>query len=269
MQDRLGYHHQYQAFSFHHIFTALLRASTSHFSPDSDPETNDDFPTSFLIQMTCSNLTVAKINSILGPRLSLISGAGWVSRGIVAGAEWLKSQISGGTTHLSHTKPVTEPINFSANTTACTKHVVGFTRTVTKVIQQATRMIGGIATHFGNKVGKVTRIQHALTGEMPEGAQAYVAQGIMTFNVVIYSIDYSRKTVLSTVYLTCLVRKMDEKLMVPQEGNADKNILYEGFRGSSATTMVTHFRGPQASQQANKEMKPFKKFHWSTLMHVV
>lgn len=144
-------------------------------------------------------IPVAEISS--GPQgdSSLLGHAEQISRGIIAGADWLANFIStSGSSYLSRATPTTTPMTFSPTTKANTQRVLGFTQTATKVSGKTTRAIGGLASRVGDRIGKSTGIQRGPNGEMPTGARGYVSKGVLAFNTVLDSIEYGGKKVLST-----------------------------------------------------------------------
>ncbi|OAV96574.1 hypothetical protein PTTG_01011 [Puccinia triticina 1-1 BBBD Race 1] len=152
----------------------------------------------------------------------ILSGAEWVSRGILAGSEVISSMIKkSGSSYLASAKPAAAPITFSSTTHANADKVLGFTRSATKVSGKAASLVGSVFSKVGDTIGKSTGIQRSPSGAPPSGARGYVHKGLVAFNTVMDSLETGGKKVLATA-------------------------------GDTTTEVVTHAYGAEAGQIAHR-----------------
>ncbi|KAA1100599.1 hypothetical protein PGTUg99_027068 [Puccinia graminis f. sp. tritici] len=152
----------------------------------------------------------------------ILSGAEWVSRGILAGSEVISSMIKkSGSQYLGSAKPAATPITFSTTTHANADRVLGFTRSASKVSGKAATLVGSVFGKVGDQIGKSTGIQRSPSGAPPSGARGYVHKGLVAFNTVMDSLETGGKKVLATA-------------------------------GDTTTEVVTHAYGAEAGQIAQR-----------------
>ncbi|CAH7675595.1 senescence-associated protein-domain-containing protein [Phakopsora pachyrhizi] len=155
-------------------------------------------------------------------RSMILSGADWVSRGILTGSEKISQFISqSGTSYISRSKPSQVNTPISPATRATTEKIVGYTQSAAKFSGKAARVVGSVAGKVGDSIGKTTGIQRGPRGEIPTGARGYAHKGIMAFSTVMDSLEAGGKKILYTA-------------------------------GDTTTNVVTHSYGPEAGAIAGR-----------------
>lgn len=177
----------------------------------SHPDPSSDQPTAQVSPIPTSN-----------GKSQILSGAEWVSRGIIAGSEVISNMIiKSGNSYLANSQPAAVPMTFSSRTHANADKVLGFTRSACKVSGKTAAMIGSVVGKVGDSIGKSTGIQRSPSGQPPTGARGYVHKGLVAFNTVFDSLETGGKKLLATA-------------------------------GDTATSVVTHAYGPEAGQIAQR-----------------
>lgn len=149
----------------------------------------------------------------------IISGADFISRGIVVGADMLGRAFETGAEKFVSSRPATtKPMEFSPSTSkrlatgnaytgkavqvrlrsrSTHRHQADPSLLARQVSGKAAALIGGLAASAGDKIGKVTGLQGA-GGKAPTGIRGFVNSSLVAFNTVTDSIEVGGKHLLST-----------------------------------------------------------------------
>ncbi|GAA5898600.1 hypothetical protein JCM6882_000876 [Rhodosporidiobolus microsporus] len=130
---------------------------------------------------------------------TIITGANFLSRGIILGSEILSRQFETGAGKYVSSRPATNtPMVFKPETKARFAQGRDVTQTATVYSGKAAAAVGNLASKLGDKIGKSTGIQSQPGGPPPTGWRGALASTLTAVNTVADHLEAGGKTLLDS-----------------------------------------------------------------------